>query len=205
MNKRKCRNRECNQFFRPPITEIYIKAFWCSPECKEAIAIANLHKQQANRLKAREKAEKKADKAHSKRKREFNQNDVKVRRPAAKKACHEYIRLRDFGKNCICCNKPLGENYHAGHFLESGNNPFVRYDENNISAQKIDCNYFKGGDSGDYEKNLRIKIGDEAVDLLLTKKGGTLKRTGQDYAEIEAYYKDKIKGMNCVDITSHIL
>ena len=195
MSKRKCRNKECGEYFRPSTPEIYVKAFWCSPECKEAIALANHHKNQENRVKAQERAAKRAKKAHNQRKREFQQNDVKIRKPAAKKACHDYIKIRDAGKNCICCNEPLGETFHAGHFLPSNMNPLIRYDEDNIHGQRIDCNYFKGGDSGDYEKNLRAKIGDDAVDLLLTKKGGTLKRTGQDYAEIEAYYKAKIRGL----------
>ena len=70
MNKRKCRNRECNQFFRPEKTETYIKVFWCSPECKEAIALANLRKNQENRVKAQERAAKRAKKAEDRAHRE---------------------------------------------------------------------------------------------------------------------------------------
>ena len=167
----------CKEKYQPdrPLTEA------CGVKC--AIELAKI------------KREKKEEAAHRQRKREFKQNDVKIRKAAAKKACHDYIKIRDAGKNCICCNEPLGETFHAGHFLPSNMNPLIRYDSDNIHGQRIDCNYFKGGDSGDYEKNLRAKIGDERVDLLLTKKGGTLKRTAQDYAEIEAYYKAKIRGM----------
>ena len=132
-------------------------------------------------------------KVWAKEKREFRQSDVKVRKAAAKKACHAYIRARDQGKGCICCHRPLGAKYDAGHWLESGNNPQIRYDERNIHAQSVYCNQYKGGDSGDYEKNLRLKIGDEAVDDLLSKKGGTVKRTGEDYLEIEQYFKNKLK------------
>jgi hypothetical protein len=120
-------------------------------------------------------------------------NDTKTRKREAKAACHKYIRLRDLGNKCICCNRPLGPKYDAGHWLESGNNPLIRYDEDNIHAQSVYCNQYKGGDSDDYEGNLRLKIGNERVDRLKSMKGGTMKRTAQDYKAIEDYYKAKIK------------
>lgn len=127
------------------------------------------------------------------KKRDFKLNDVKTRKEAAKKACHAYIRQRDKGLPCICCGRPINGATHAGHWLESGNNPLIRYDEDNIHAQSAYCNTYKGGDSDDYEGRLRIKIGDERVDILLSKKGGTLKRTAEDYLNIENYYKKKLK------------
>lgn len=142
---------------------------------------------------AREKAPKVRKRQDRERKREFQKNDIRIRKAAAKEACHEYIRERDKGKLCICCGRPLGDKFHAGHWLESGNNPFTRYDERNINGQRIDCNYFKGGDSGDYERNLRARIGDSEVDALLALRGGTLKRTAEDYLKIETYYKDKLR------------
>jgi hypothetical protein len=132
-------------------------------------------------------------KKNAKQKREFKQSDLKTRKDAAKKACHAYIRARDNGLPCICCGRPINGSVHAGHFLESGNNPQIRYDENNIHAQSSYCNTYKGGNSDDYEGRLRIKIGSDIVDSLLSKKGGTVKRTAQDYLEIESYYKDKLK------------
>lgn len=142
---------------------------------------------------AKEVREKKDIKAWAKKKKEFQKSDLRIRKEAAKKACHAYIRERDKDKLDICCNKPLKLGYHAGHFLESGNNPLIRYDEDNIHGQNVECNYFKGGNSADYEKNLRIRIGDEAVEKLKRKKGGTMKRTSQDLMDIEIYYKWKLK------------
>lgn len=144
----------------------------------------------ANQPKEREKADRKRN---AEKKRQFNQSDVKTRQKAAKEACHAYIRERDKGKPCICCGKPLGDTYHAGHWIPSGQNPLIRYDEDNIHGQRVDCNYFKGGDSGDYEKNLIERIGLDRVQALKAKKGGTVKRTAEDYAEIERYYKQKLK------------
>lgn len=134
-----------------------------------------------------------ADIVHKAKKKAYNENKLSTRIRATKEACHAYIRLRDKDKLCPCCLEPLGDDFHAGHFLESGNNPRIRYDEDNIHGQRSHCNLFKGGDSGDYEINLRIRIGDERVDRLKSLKGGTVKRTADDYREIEAYYKEKIK------------
>ena len=146
--------------------------------------------------KERKKKERETLKERRKRKREFWDNDIETRKKAAKEWCHKYIRLRDKNDTCICCGRPLGKNYQAGHFIPSGQNPLVRYDENNIHAQRLDCNYYRGGDSGDYEKNLIKKIGAEKVEELKSKKGGSLKRTAQDYKEIELYYRKKIKELS---------
>lgn len=130
---------------------------------------------------------------HAKQKKKFYETDIKTRKKAARDVCHKYIRLRDQGEPCICCNRELTSGINAGHFLESGNNPRIRYDEDNIHAQSVYCNMYKGGDSGDYRKNLIKKIGIKRVERLDRLKGGTMKRTAQDYQDIEDYYKAKIK------------
>ena len=142
-----------------------------------------------NQSKGRKKIEQSERKSINKAKK----NNLKTRKDAAKKACHDYIRARDSGKGCICCKKPLGHNFHAGHFLESGNNPQIRYDEDNIHGQRLDCNFFKGGDSGSYQENLITKIGLDRVNNLKNLSGGTVKRTPEDYRVIENYYKNKLK------------
>jgi len=128
-----------------------------------------------------------------KRKSDFYANDTKTRKANAKFHCHRYIRERDKNDSCICCDLPLGKNYDAGHFLESGNNSALRYDEDNIHGQSVHCNQYKGGNPVEYQKRLRLKIGDKRVDSLLDNKGGVVKRTAQDYLDIEHYYKEKLK------------
>ncbi len=134
-------------------------------------------------------------KVNAKDKRNFQDNDLKTRKAAAKSACHKYIKLRDKGLTCICCNRPLrgGRASHAGHFHESGNNPLIRYDEDNIHGQSAYCNQYQGGDSDDYRGNLIKKIGIDRVERLDALKGGTIKRTCEDYREIENHYKEKSK------------
>ena len=132
---------------------------------------------------------------HAAQKKNFKLSDRKTRKAALKKACHAYVRERDKGKPCICCGEPLGKSFHAGHWLESGNNPKVRYDEDNIHGQRIYCNTYKGGDSGSYEKNLRARIGDERVDRLLSLKGGIDTMTTDEMMALEKHYKQKLKDL----------
>jgi len=143
--------------------------------------------------------EKIANKKFTAKKKDFQNSDIKIRKKAAKTACHLYIRTRDKDLGCICCGRPLGKNYDAGHWLESGNNPKIRFDEDNIHAQSVYCNQYKGGDSGDYEGNLRKKIGGSKVEWLKSQKGGTMKRTAEDYKEIELYYKQKLKELGEIE------
>jgi len=165
----------------------------CRPACAYEFVKRQNAKKALKQVKDNIKAEKRKN---AKQKREFYANDIKTRKKAAKEACHAYIRARDWGKPCICCNRPFKPDFQAGHFLESGNNPKIRYDENNIHSQSIHCNMFKGGDSGEYETNLIIKIGRDKVGELKNKKGGTMKRTAQDYKAIEDYYKAKLLKLN---------
>ena len=127
-------------------------------------------------------------------KKKFYENDIKTRAKSAKEACHAYIRARDRGLPCICCNRSTATGkINAGHFLESGNYSSIRFHEDNIHSQLEYCNSYKHGNSDDYEGNLRKKIGDKRVDWLLSQKNVTVKRTAQDYKEIEVYFKEKIK------------
>jgi len=186
-SKRKC--KQCEAYV---LVETGVKVrigFFCS--MGHVIDFAN-EKVDRDRKKATEKLIADTKRKNAKQKRDFYDNDLKTRKAAAKKACHLYIRTRDKGEACICCGRPLGKNFDAGHFLESGNNSFLRYHEDNIHAQSVYCNQYKGGNSDDYEGRLRKKIGDERVDWLLDNKNKIVKRTAQDYKEIENYFKSKI-------------
>jgi hypothetical protein len=178
---RKCKH--CKDSFSVDSGIIVNMSFFCCYDhaIKYAITKSNLLKERA------------AKKKNAKQKREFKKSDIKTRKQAAKKACHAYIRERDKGLPCICCGRTINGVMHAVHFLESGNNPLIRYDEDNIHGQSAYCNTYKGGNSDDYEGRLREKIGDERVDALLSKKGVAIKRTTDDYIEIERYYKEKLK------------
>jgi len=146
-------------------------------------------------------------KVNARQKKSHYDNDLRTREKAARATCHRYIKIRDRLRaerleipfTCICCDISLvgkpAKGVHAGHFHESGNNPLIRYDEDNIHLQSGHCNQFRGGDSGDYRANLIKKIGLARVERLDGLKGGTMKRTCDDYREIEQYYKAKIKAL----------
>lgn len=182
MAKRKCKN--CGERKDRDTMFIIGVSAYCNKDSAIEWALEN-----------QQKGRDKIDKIERKKNIKAKKSNLKTRKDAAKKACHDYVRARDSGKPCICCGKPLGNNYHAGHFLESGSNPQIRYDEDNIHGQRLDCNFFKGGDSGDYQENLIAKIGLEAVNRLKNLKGGVVKRTADDYLVIERYYKTLKAGL----------
>jgi len=176
------KRRRCSQCKSYKIAEdgiVIHNTFFCDIECCTKKAFGGIQKG--------------SDIIHKAKKKVYNENKLSTRKRATKEICHEYIRLRDKDKLCICCNEPLGDDFHAGHWLESGNNPKVRYDEDNIHGQRAYCNTYKGGDSGNYKENLIERIGLERVNRLLELKGGTFKRVADDYREIELIYKQKIK------------
>lgn len=187
MNKRRCLH--CKKYFDPGGGITCNFGFFHSKECQKEYGIKNAQKIY-NKGKSIEK------KKHVERKRAFKQSDLKTRKRAAKEACHAYIRARDKGLPCICCNEPLGDDYHAGHFLESGNYSSLRYNEFNINGQRLYCNVYKGGNSGDYRTNLINKIGLEKVLEMESMKSDRIKRTCEDYRIIESYYKEKLKSIN---------
>ena len=176
--KRICVN--CKERFPVESGTIRPVGFFHSIECQVEYG-------RKNGAKARIKAK---DKEFKEIKRRVKAESLKTRKRAAKEACHLYIRTRDKDQPCICCGKPLLPDFHAGHFFESGNNPKIRYDESNINGQNLQCNYFKDG--GDYETNLVEKVGKQEVNRLRSLKGGVVKRTAEDYREIELYFKDKL-------------
>jgi len=184
MPKRKC--GYCGKFFDRDKMIIAPVAAFCNASHRYKYGI-----EKTSELQKRSKEI--TRKKHATEKREYRSNVLKTRKEAAKTACHAYIRERDKGLPCICCGEPLKPDYQAGHFKESGNNPLIRYDEDNIHGQNLNCNYFKGGDSGMYRVNLIERIGITRVEKLEIPNSGTLKRTPDDYLAIENYYKRKLK------------
>jgi len=183
-SKNKCTN--CKKYFLEDTMKKSPAGKFHSAEC-----LFEYVDQHSNKLVSKgNKIQKKED---ALRKRKFRENDLKIRRKATKTACHEFIRARDSGRPCISCNGPIMGDYHAGHYLESGNNPRIRYDEDNINGQCVHCNTFKGGNSAEYRINLIEKIGQRRVDRIESMKGGTVKMYGDDLKKIENYYKNKLK------------
>ncbi len=104
-----------------------------------------------------------------------------------------FIRLRDKDRLCICCDKPLGKVYHAGHFFNVGAHPNVRFNEYNVHAQREDCNLFKHGNLIEYSIMLPIRIGYDNYKKLLLLKNEPNKLTIPELKEKIIEYKNKTK------------
>jgi len=89
----------------------------------------------------------------------------------AQREFNRYIRVRDAGKPCICCGKPLaagsvGGAYDCGHYRSVGSAPHLRFHPDNAHAQNKQCNRWGAGRAVDYRLGLIARIGLEAVEVL---------------------------------------
>lgn len=114
-----------------------------------------------------------------------------------KKICHEYIRLRDKGKNCISCQNPYTSTHQAGHFYKAELFSTIRFNELNINGQCEQCNLRKEGNESEYRVNLPNRIGidnfNKLNDLAAIEKKTSFKWDKEELKKIRTYYRNKIK------------
>lgn len=81
-----------------------------------------------------------------------------------------YVRRRDDLGGffvCISCQQAKSASQmHAGHYLSAGHNGVVRFNEDNVHGQCVQCNTFLHGNLAKYRENLIRKIGEERVAIL---------------------------------------
>jgi len=113
----------------------------------------------------------------------------------------EYNRRKDADTNgnttCKTCGK-FGHwrDFDAGHFIAKGNGNSVYFIDDNIHAQCRRCNSFDEGNKENYYPYMLERYGQERVDELKVMKHQPLKITREDYAEMEANYKNKIRALD---------
>ena len=121
---------------------------------------------------------------------------------AAQLAFNGYIRARDYGKPCICCDKPIpwgttkttGGVCDAGHWLSVGARVNLRFNEDNVHAQLKYCNKQLSGNAANYRIGLVKRIGLERVEAL--ECDHRLNHYSKDELRaIEAAYKAKLKAL----------
>jgi hypothetical protein len=117
---------------------------------------------------------------------------------AAQIVFNNYIRARDKSKNCISCDKPLGKTFHAGHFFSVGAYPNLRFNENNVHGQCVECNLHKHGNVKEYDLRLQKLLSDKEYNELLESRNTPLKLTLDDVRELIAIYKVKTKEINAL-------
>lgn len=170
---RKC--KQCKKKFIP-FNSFHIT---CSPPC--AIAYSN------KKIRVKKEKEKREGR------KTLNNNDTAYLKKQARYWCHKYIRERDKNKGCISCGKPLAKGYHAGHYKPDGSNAMVRYNEDNIHGQCIQCNTFKSGNLPQYAINLIDRIGEARVKHIETICKMPHKYDLQELRDIASKYKAKFK------------
>jgi len=141
MKKRKC--KQCGQYFQQQRPLQYL----CSWECASIYAKELEKKKEEKEWKKRKKVIKEELKTHSDYVKELQI------------VFNKYIRLRDKGKPCISCDKPLKGKFDAGHFYSVGSYPNLRFNEINVHGQCVYCNQYKGGNIHEYRKRLKVRIG----------------------------------------------
>lgn len=109
----------------------------------------------------------------------------------AERWCNAYIRERD-PDVCISCGVTHSSAWQAGHYIAVGANSTLRFDEDNIHKQCIQCNMFKGSNATQYRIGLVAKIGVERVDRLESWHA-PVKMTKEAAQEIADMYKAKLK------------
>ncbi len=72
---------------------------------------------------------------------------------------HEYVRLRDKGKNCISCGAAWKSDFQCGHHYKSETFTTLRFNLDNLHGQCQRCNLFLEGAFDNYALNLPYRIG----------------------------------------------
>lgn len=116
----------------------------------------------------------------------------------AKVAMHMFVRTRDEGKQCASCDTVLlklgkvGGDYDAGHLRTVGSSKHLEFDPRNVWGQCKFCNIRLHGNEREYERRLRIKMGDDYVDGLMADNTPRHYKI-HDYQAIEAHYKAMLR------------
>lgn len=181
---KKCKAKGCNATFIP----YSMGHTACCPSCAIAIGQDKRKKEQANQARAERRADKE------------KRDKLKTRGDWIKEAqvaFNRYVRLRDAGKPCICCGRPLeggaiGGGFDAGHYRSVGSAPHLRFDERNVHGQTKQCNRYGAGRAVDYRIGLIARIGREAVEELEADQRPR-KHSIDDLIEIRNMYRAKAK------------
>lgn len=171
----KPRQRECG-YCRTPFLPFNSLVKWCSIDCGVQLAKDKLAKKQKDAFKAQ---------------------DVKTLRKKAQELFNKYIRMRDTDDGCISCDKlkDWDGQWHASHFMTVGANPELRFNEDNCHKSCSVCNNYLSGNLANYRKRLEKKIGLERLEALEVK-GKPIRLRAEDYHQVIATYKAKIKQLN---------
>jgi len=109
------------------------------------------------------------------------------------KVFNQYIRLRDRNKPCISCGRSLTGKYDAGHFFSVGAYPNLRFDEDNVHGQCVECNQHRHGNIGEYSIRLPQRIGQDRFNRLLDLRNVELKLSVEEIKTMIDHYRKEVK------------
>lgn len=167
---------------RAPFHSDNARVKWCSPECGAVLALELVAKQKAKAARA--------ERIETKRKLE-QYKPLEYWLKKAETACNAYIRARD-PDECISCGVTYSSAWQAGHYISVGANKTLRYNEDNIHKQCIQCNMHKASNATAYRIRLLEKIGRERVEWLESWHS-PVKMTREAAEEIAAHYRAKLR------------
>lgn len=126
------------------------------------------------------------------RQKESKARERKTKLELAKITFNKYIRERDKNENCICCGRFLGFNFEAGHYFSGGGHANVLFNEDNVHAQRFDCNNDRAGNFINYGVRLEERIGKESFELLKQEAYDPKTWTVEELDKIIKEYKQKL-------------
>lgn len=151
----------------------------CSPKC----ALEHTEKQREKAWRAKKKKLKEGLLTHSER--------LKI----AQVAFNQYIRERDRGKGCISCGKILQGKFDAGHCFSVGAYPNLRFDEDNVWGQCVECNQHLHGNQAEYLIRLEGRIGLDRLEALKARRRSPSKLSAEEITVLTEKYRKKVKEM----------
>lgn len=161
----------------------------CCPACAISYAKATREK--------KEKRERIIDRIQTKAKLDAMKPRAKLIKEAQTEF-NRFIRARDSGLPCICCNRTgedkslTGSKWDAGHYRSTGSAPHLRFNEDNVHRQLVFCNQYGSGRAVDYRIGLIKKIGIERVEALESNNTAR-KYTVDELKQIKETYRAKHK------------
>ena len=122
-----------------------------------------------------------------------NIKSVSQYRRELQKVFNEFIRLRDRNQPCISCDKKLPAKYDAGHFYSVGAYPNLRFNEDNVHGQCVECNQHRHGNLLEYAPRLTERIGFERASKLMVLRNEPLRLSLEEIKKLTEEYKWKVK------------
>ena len=172
----KCKN--CNEVYTP---KFFNQKFCLALECLKAFS--------EDVKKKREAKERKEIKT-----RRASLEPLSVHIKKTQTIVNRFVRLRDSGKNCISCKRPLGKVFDAGHYWSSKYKS-TTFNIINLNGQCKQCNREGRGELILYRQGLIERYGEAKLDELDNLARSVKKWTREELKEIREYFKLKIKAL----------